>query len=52
MGQLIYVVVSVLVSLLCIVIFGGKGKDSGQQHKKGFPIAKQGNTSNSVLGGR
>ena len=41
MGQLIYVVVSVIVSLLCIVFFGQEQKGGVRQHKNVFPAGKQ-----------
>jgi hypothetical protein len=43
MGQLLYVMISVLVSLLTIVFFGGGKRDCQGKQKRGFQVERQGN---------
>jgi len=50
MGQLIYIVVSVLASLLCIVFFGHDRRDGVRQQAKGFPAGKPGKGPQSYQG--
>ena len=50
MGQLIYVVVSVIVSLLCIVFFGPDRRDGVRPGNKGFPGRRQGKGPHSFQG--
>jgi hypothetical protein len=49
MGQLLYVMVSVLISLLCIVVFGGDKREREQKQKRGFSVERQG-TPRSIQG--
>jgi hypothetical protein len=43
MGQLLYVMISVFVSLLCIAFFGSGKQDYQGKQKRGFPVERQGN---------
>jgi|WetSurMetagenome_2_1015567.scaffolds.fasta_scaffold607200_2 hypothetical protein len=49
MGQLLYVMISVLVSLLCIAFFGGDRRYPEQKQKRELSVERQG-TPRSIQG--